>query len=232
MSSAGLKMKTRLGSIANMDKEHVLSVVKARLAALGLSAKDAAEIAPGAGSLIANLGRGRYKSPTIESVSTLADALGLEFYFGPPRRTASQDQATYLQEAERGFGTGRPVLPLPGARPGIDRLVLPDRWFRDHGIDPARAALLAADDAMAPAIRPGATVIIDGGDTDPARQGGRVYAVSMSGGAPVLRRVDVTPIGIVLRGDDPAFHVTTIRPSHLGTLTIHGRVRAVVSTLD
>lgn len=169
----------------------------------------------------------------IENLQKVADVLGLDLYFGPPRRTASQSQETYLQEAARGFGTDRPVLPLPGAAAsGIDRLVLPEAWFQDHGIDPACAALLAADDAMAPAIRPGATVIVDRGDRNAASEGGRIFAVSISGGAPVLRRVDVTPIGILLRGDKPDFHVTTIRINHFGTLTIHGRVRAVISTLD
>lgn len=81
-------MRPFFGRYANMQKSAILEVVKEALSQKNLSASQASQLATGSESLISNLARARYGSPTVESLQSLADVLDLEFYFGPPRPRA------------------------------------------------------------------------------------------------------------------------------------------------
>lgn len=115
--------------------------------------------------------------------------------------------------------------------PDIDRLALPLGWFRKHRI-PLNAAtlILATDDAMTPAIPKGATAIIHTGETDLGKDAS-VYAVNISG-VIKLRRVELGEDYIIARPDNPTTFTDTIPKRYAGTITILGRLRAVVSSLD
>lgn len=217
----------------------VLDAIDRALQEKGLSRSAVSQMATGNPATLKNLHAtkedDRQRRSTLDNVKSIAEFLGLEFYIGPPRIDQLQEQAAR-------FDVDTPLdirwIPLDPRQaqtlaqpPPLDRLAVPRDWLRAQGIPAASAALiLATDDAMAPAIGQGATAIVDTADTD-MDDTGAIRAV-LIGGAVKLRRIEQGLDWIHARGDNPRAPTDSIARRHAGTMTILGRVRAVISSVD
>ena len=216
----------------------VLDAIDRALKEKGLSRSAVSQLATGNPATLKNLHATkedhRQRRSTLDNVRSIAEFLGLEFYVGPPR-------AGQLQEAAAAFSVETPLdirwIPLDPRQaqlltdpPALDRLAVPRGWLKAQGIAISSATLiLATDDAMAPAIGQGATAIVDTADTD-MDDTGAIRAV-MIGAAVKLRRIEQGLDWIIARPDNPRAPIDSISRRHAGTMTILGRVRAVISTV-
>lgn len=217
----------------------VLDAIDRALKEKGLSRSAVSQLATGNPATLKNLHAtkedDRQRRSTLDNVRSIAEFLGLEFYVGPPR-------VGQLQEAAAAFSVETPLdirwIPLDPRQaqlltdpPALDRLAVPRDWLRTQGIAISSATLiLATDDAMAPAIGQGATAIVDTADTD-MDDTGAVRAV-LIGAAVKLRRIEQGLDWIIARPDNPRAPIDSISRRHAGTMTILGRVRAVISAVD
>ncbi len=213
------------------------ALVEQRIGELGLNVNQAEKLYGFSQGYIRGVIRRDSKAatPGLDKVEAISKALGLEFYVGPPR-------AGQLQEHAARFSVETPLdirwisldprqaqtLTTP---PPLDRLAVPRSWLKAQGIPPASASLvLVIDDAMAPAIGQGATAIIDTSDTV-MDDTGTMRAI-LIGGSVKLRRLEQGLDWIIARPDNPRAPFDSIPRRHAGTITILGRVRAVISSVD
>ena len=215
-----------------------LDQIEAAARRKSLSISAVSELATGNPSAFKNLREAqenRKRRSAVDNLKRFADVLGLEFYLGPQR-------GGQLQETAATFSVETPLdirwIPLDPRQaqlltdpPALDRLAVPRDWLRAQGIAASSATLiLAADDAMAPAMGQGATAIVDTSDVD-MDDTGAIRAV-MIGAAVKLRRIEQGLDWIIARPDNPRAPIDSISRRHAGTMTIRGRVRAVISTVD
>ena len=213
------------------------AMVEQRIGELGLNVNQAEKLYGFSQGYIRGVIRRDSKAatPGLDKVEAISKALGLEFYVGPPRLGGLQEQAARFDVDTSLDIRWIPLDPRQAQTlvqpPPLDRLAVPRSWLKAQGIPAASAALiLAIDDAMAPAIGQGATAIVDTADTD-MDDTGAIRAV-MIGTAVKLRRIEQGLDWIHARGDNPRAPTDSIARRHAGTMTILGRVRAVISTVD
>ena len=213
------------------------ALVEQRIGELGLNVNQAEKLYGFSQGYIRGVIRRDSKAatPGLDKVEAISKALGLEFYVGPPRVGQLAEQAAK-------FSVETPLdirwIPLDPRQaqafatpPPLDRLAVPRSWLRDLGIAASSATLVVAtDDAMAPAIGQGATAVLDTSDTH-MDDTGAIRAV-MIGTTVKLRRLEQGLDWIIARPDNPRAPIDSIPRRHAGTITILGRVRAVISTVD
>ncbi|WP_166646423.1 S24 family peptidase [Zavarzinia compransoris] len=229
-----------------MDTDAVLAVVKARLKELGMSAKDASLKAVGNDALIANMGRRRYGSPTLENLMALARALDLELYFGPPRRADMLEPPPAIDTRVGGqdfnliarynvnVSAGPGLVPVSETEDG--HLAFSKTWLRDNGINPARAGIVRVQgDSMAPTIPDGALVLVHGAEDQVQHSG--IYAFSRAGHSyvkrltPLGRGADGRMVGLAIVSDNPSTQPEVLIGAALNELRIVGRVRCAMISL-
>ena len=144
--------------------------IEAALEASDLSARQASITVVGHDGLIRDIRNGRLPSP--EKIEALCELLGLEFYIGTPR---AQPTATGFAEAAKAylsvdgdksvFDSG--FVPIPYHRADLahrdlSHVALSRSWLEQQGLDPdALFAIVMPNDDMAPAIAPGAVLLVD-----------------------------------------------------------------------
>ncbi|MDZ4095474.1 MAG: S24 family peptidase [Paracoccaceae bacterium] len=159
-------------------------------------------------------GEKRYNLPALIK---LAEVLGLEFYFGPPRDTGPVEQITLN-------GADYAQIPLfdamlsagPGAQNHganiASHLAFRRDWLGRIGV-PASSACLAriTGDSMCPTIHPGDMVLIDRNRTEPPvlkrsptdKRRPQVYAFVEEGEARIKRIERPEPEALILLSDNP-----------------------------
>lgn len=157
----------------------------------------------------------------------LCEAVGYEFYVGPPRGD-DDDQAAQI---------GDDFVPVPrlevelSAGPGIDNpeallvgaLAFRKPWLRRLAVSPAQACLVTVrGDSMEPLLRDRDVVLIDRART--TVKTGQVYALRDGGEARVKRLDRPDPETLVLRSDNPAHPLEFRRGTELEAVTILGQV--------
>lgn len=236
----GLQGVAFVGTSANMDKLRLLEIIKQQLKAKGLSASEASERAVGNPYLISNMGRKRYGMPSTENLVSLCDVLGLEFYVGPPRDTAHQEQKTATEEeyaqvplhaAALAAGTGR----LNSNEHVEGHLAFKRSWLRKIGVAPSNAVLarVATGDlgeSMLPTIHPGDMILIDTSRTEIPQQSsgaqlrrGPIYAFTTNGGARV-KRISHFKDAIILASDNPEIPPEFVDPKDWQSFNVIGKV--------
>lgn len=113
--------------------------------------------------------------PNIDRAEVICEALGLEFYVGPPRdRPSAIGFAEAVQEYVRPSLDGSPealehgYLPIPFHRADLahrdlSQLALARSWIEDQGLDAEHLnAVAMPNDDMWPTINPGDLLLIDG----------------------------------------------------------------------
>lgn len=226
-----------VGKSANMEKEQLLSLIKAQLKAKGLTANEASERAAGNPYLISNMGRERYKFPSVEKLAALCDVLGLELYIGPPRETGPIEQVTVegadyahipLHAAMLAAGAGAEN----GSEEIVDHLAFRRDWLARIGVSASSAKLARVwGDSMQPSLWPGDMILINTSAKEPplrrrdARDQRRspIYALIDNGEARVKRIERPTEDQMLLISDSPDY-APELRQGSDEAITIVGKV--------
>lgn len=167
--------------------------------------------------------------PNIDRAKVIAEALGLEFYIGPPRergpvyttRIDHQDFAAIPRlDARLAAGGGAENDPAET----LGALAFRRDWLRDRGISPDRSCLLrVTGDSMAPTLRDGDLVMIDERRTE--IRGRRVYAVIDTDGAARVKRLEARHDAYILLTSDNPDHVSELRTGpEMNDLRILGEI--------
>lgn len=146
--------------------------------------------------------------PNVEKAARIANALGLEFYIGPPRdlkpapsTTVDGERFETVERFDPAGSAGGGALNLDG--PPIDHLAFSKRWLSQNGISAGSSFLInVAGDSMEPSLYDGDLVMIDRRKT--SIRSGRIYALR-DGDALRIKRVEMIPgTALILRSDNPA----------------------------
>lgn len=180
--------------------------------------------------------RGEKKSGTgLNRAKQLCDALGLEFYIGPPRDSVGAERTTIddtdfaqvpVYEAALAAGCGV----FNQSEEMVGHLAFRRAWLHKIGVSVANAVLARAEgESMSPTIHDGDMMLIDRSRAElpkvPRGQKDKrpapVYAILDEGVARV-KRIEIVPGGtIALLSDNPSF-VPEFRPA--GSVSVIGRV--------
>ncbi|MGR3485519.1 MAG: S24 family peptidase [Paracoccaceae bacterium] len=145
----------------------MLDTINAALKEKGLTAAEASRLACGNPALIKNLQRprGGAARPNYYAVEKLAEVLGLELYFGPPRETGSPPPAedpelVLLPRFDVVAAAGSGAMPV--GEEVVDHLAFRRDWLRRQGIRPDMAGLITLrGDSGEPYMFDGDMVLID-----------------------------------------------------------------------
>lgn len=211
----------------------ILSEIEKALENKGLSAAAASMMAAGHYSLIKNMKASKAggKRYSVETLEKLAEVLGLELYFGPPRGADPEPPVLDIDgddfaaiprlAVEASAGTGALNDDTPEI---VGKLAFRRDWLRKIGVKPDRAMLITVTgDSMAPDLRPGDLALID--QDRNAWEHNRVVALVDLDGGLRIKRVLLDPgRAMVLASDNPA-HLPELRTKHeAARLTCLGRV--------
>lgn len=220
-----------------MDKPELVGLIRDRLKQLGLSAAEASQRAVGNEYLIANIGRERYGMPSFDKLQQLADVLGFELYFGPPREILPQPGEDLsdpdivgvpISSASLSAGWG-----VENEREGAKKqFFFPRNFLRRVGVAPSNAAMAYVHgDSMAPTIQSGDLVLIDTSRREiEARRFPRgkarvpIYAMLDDGGARVKRIEWSIPSAVLVTSDNPEYDPEIVEAQNLDRMSIIGRV--------
>ena len=197
----------------------ILDAIDEALARLRLSDSAASKLAVGNYALLKNMraARGEDKRYSFQALSKLADVLGLECYFGPPRDTAPGPRAAEptefahipLHAALLAAGDGH----ANHSEDVIEYLAFRRDWLRRLGVAPSNAVLArASGDSMQPCVWDGDMVLIDRSKIDvpvrsPSAKRGRspVYAF-LDDGQARIKRIERPDEGqVILLSDNPEY---------------------------
>lgn len=183
--------------------------IEARRSDLGLSQAELGRLAFGRAesSVIQNMRRGA--SPSFDRLKSIADAIGYELYFGPPRETEIPPEAEV--EGER-FATvarhdaqaaaGGGFINFDG--PPIDHLAFSKTWLLQNGIQAGSCSLInATGKSMEPSIYDDDLIMIDHRKKE--IRNNRIYVYNDPERGTRVKRFEVPPDGniIILRSDNP-----------------------------
>ncbi len=214
-------------------------LVKERLKALNTNAfsvENEAGLPPDA---VRNVLRGVKKDgPSISRALEICEALGLDFYIGPKRETASVPQVTLkgadyasipLHEAWLSAGPG---IDNGGAN-FVDHLAFRRDWLKRIGISASQSCLArVTGDSMFPTLSPGDMVLLDTSRIDPPvrsrtsldRRRPMIWALLDDGEARIKRIERPNADTIMLVSDNPD-HPPELRTGHqLEQLKVIGKV--------
>lgn len=202
------------------DAADLYAQIEQRRAELGLSQAQLSMLAFGKNdtSAVQNIKRG--SSPSFERLGAIADALGLELYFGRPRDTGliehvMIDGSDYahipLHDAELAAGDGADNA----CEHVVDHLAFRRDWLQREGITPSNACLARVrGDSMMPTISPGDVVLIDTSKREPplrspinagVRHRAPIFALRGADGAQVKRLLRPAPDQLMIISDNPDY---------------------------
>ena len=160
----------------------VLDIIDDALKARGMTDAEASRLASGNPALIKNMrnARGERARPNFHALERLADVLGLELYFGPPRERAPDppgvdDQLTYLPRYDVAAAAGNGSHAPDQERP-VSHVAFRTDWLRTKGIVATKAALIdVRGDSMEPELRDADLVLVDMRPIPPRPGGSYVF---------------------------------------------------------
>lgn len=214
-------------------------VVLARLAELGLNVNQAEARAGLPQGYIRGVIREDEKRaiPNIDKATKIADALGLELYFGPPRDhqpvnivpPKDDDFAKIpLHEATLSAGNGY----VNGDDVVVGTLAFRRDWLKKLGVSASRARVARVHgDSMAPTLSDGDMILIDTSKTDvlarsksSRRKAPPIYAFVEDGVARVKRIELVDADFFAVISDNPEFKTEFKRLATISSMRIIGKV--------
>lgn len=211
--------------------DDVFAALDAALKREGLSDAAASQLAVGNPSAIKNLRmqRGSEKRINYVTLSKLAEVLGLELYFGPPRQIFTQPQSLAAHDGDfvqvRRFdvqlsaGPGRNGDNAPELAPVAFRA----KWMTDAGLIADRCKVLSVNgDSMYPTLSDGDLILVDERQTTVRSMA--VYAfVDVSGDARI-KRLEKLDDQLLLRSDNPDVTTEIRKPAEANDIRIIGKV--------
>ena len=193
------------------DAETMLAeLIRERLAALSTNTFAAERDYGLAPDALRSVLRGSKKTGTgINRAQQICEALGLEFYIGPPRSTGPVETVVLGNEDFAPIPRlDARVSAGPGAENGdvqvIEKLAFRRDWLDRMGVDPAQAVLVqVSGDSMTPGLHDGDLALIDRRRNKV--RNGHVYALTDTDGSTRVKRIDLLPNGLILRSDAPSY---------------------------
>ncbi|WP_411836738.1 helix-turn-helix transcriptional regulator [Paracoccus sp. ME4] len=166
--------------------------------------------------------------PTLNRVSEICEALGLELYIGPPRVDAGGSAAEI--DGHEFAAVPRYSAQL-SAGPGADHdgdlsagaIAFRRDWLAREGISPASAMVLPVKgDSMAPTLCDGDLVMIDRRKVTPT--GRKIYAMIGPDGEARVKRIERLPTALLLHSDNDGFPTELVAPADADRIRILGQV--------
>ncbi|MBN8190320.1 MAG: LexA family transcriptional regulator [Rhodobacteraceae bacterium] len=189
--------------------DEIIAEIEAALGRKGMSASAASRMAVNNPSLIKNLIHRRAakgQPHPIENLKALAEVLGLEFYFGPPREPSSSvefdhERFALIPHYSPALISDEGYLDL-SAEPD-EHMAFPWEWLTRHHIQTQHCVLITAiGNSMAPTIYDGDLVMINRRKRKPFP--GRVFAFHSIEDGTLIRRFELIPgSGLLARCDNP-----------------------------
>lgn len=218
----------------------VLELIDEALRRKGLSDAAASKLAVGNHALIKNMrsARSEDKRYNFQALQKLADVLGLECYFGPPRESGpiehvTLDGADYahipLHDAMLAAGAGC----ANAAEQVIDQLAFRRDWLKKVGVTASAARLARVHgDSMQPTMWPGDMILIDTKRKDPQirqrdthdQRRSPVYAMVDNGEARVKRIERPSADLMMLLSDNPDYAPELRQGADIQSIQIIGKV--------
>lgn len=171
----------------------LFQIIDAKRQELGLSQADVGRRAlqQSDGSALQNMRRG--SSPTVETLSKICDALGLDLYVGPPRAVVPKVDGLSEQPAESDLGKvdafRAGYVPLPwldsARRSGSAPIAFAISWLEANGLIPDNLACLLPDSIRISGLT--ASKLLAVIDTKAARTGYGLWAIKEAGKDIVVR---------------------------------------------
>lgn len=176
--------------------------------------------------------------PSIRKAEQIADALGLEFYIGPPRETGPIEHVTLngadyahipVHDALLAAGTGC----SNGSEQLIDQLAFRRDWLARIGVVASAARLARVQgDSMQTTMWPGDMILIDTRRNEPQirqrnthdQRRSPVYAMIDNGEARVKRIERPSPDIMILLSDNPDYAPELRQGRDLASIKIIGKV--------
>ncbi|ETD85719.1 S24 family peptidase [Rhodobacter capsulatus] len=195
----------------------ILDAIDEALKRKGLSDSAASKLAVGNFALIKNMrsSRSEEKRYNYQALEKLAEVLGLECYFGPPRSTGPVETVILGNEDFAPIPRlDARVSAGPGAENGdvqvIEKLAFRRDWLDRMGVDPTQAVLVqVSGDSMTPGLHDGDLALIDRRRNKV--RNGYVYALTDTDGSTRVKRIEMLANGLILRSDAPSYP-TEFRP--------------------
>ena len=153
----------------------------------------------------------RQQVPSVDRAAEICEALGLEFYIGPPREASlARNVIAAWEDPNSGQSAGTFVTPWPVPVAGEGGGFSPHgcAWFgqdflSDFGLDPLHCEVVEIrDDDMAPVLVNGSVGLVD--KQRRLLSSGYVYAIRRNG-ALIVRRALLTGDGWVAAAERPEF---------------------------
>lgn len=210
--------------------DDIIATIDAALKEKGLSDAAASREAVGNPSAIKNLRlqRDSGKRYNYYTLQRLAEVLGLEVYFGPPRPVLSNHEAIAI---EGEFLKVRRFDLQLSAGPGtngedaaeLSPLAFRAKWMREQGLTPDQCvAVGVSGESMMPTLHPDDLVLVDRTKRD--LRDGEIYAIVDIAGDVRVKRLERLKDRLILRSDNPSFSSEMRTPDEVEQMTIVGRV--------
>ena len=207
----------------------LLEELKARLKETGASHRGLeAQLGLGRNALKGMLDK-RPRTPSVDRAKEIAEALGLEFYIGPPRKdlpvyTVELDGADYapIPRVDARLAAGAGAINDQVERAGA--LAFRRDWLRERDISPSDACLLrVTGDSMAPTLHDGDLVMID--ERRATIRNRHFYAFVDTDGAARVKRLDLIENELILlTSDNPTYPAETRRGPDMNSIRVLGEI--------
>lgn len=220
------------------DAADLYAQIEERRAELGLTQAQLSMLAFGKNdtSAVQNIKRG--SSPSFERLGAIAEALGLELYFGRPRETGSIEHVMIDGSDYAHIPLHDAVLAAGGGCDNasehvVDQLAFRRDWLRKVGVTAATARLARVQgDSMQPTLWPGDMILIDTERNEvPVRlslskeyRRVPVYALIDNGEARVKRIQRPNADALMLLSDNPDYTPEFRQGADLTNIRIIGKV--------
>lgn len=187
-------------------KAELQHLVNEALKTSGMSARSVSKDVVGHDGLVRDIRAGRI--PSADKLEALFEAIGLEFYLGPPRETHPTPSldiddtdfaAIPRYEAQLAAGNGR----LNDDADPVEHLAFSRKWLVKMNVLASQACLVGVTgDSMNPNLHDGDLVLIDRRKTSVRDR--RIYAVIDIDGSALVKRLEIIPNeALILRSDNP-----------------------------
>lgn len=170
----------------------------------------------------------RRADPKFEAAREIIEALGLEFYVGPPRESGpvstteiSGDEYAAVERHDAQLSAG------PGAENAdhskLGTVAFRRDWLVREGISPGDAMVVSVKgDSMAPTLCDGDLVMIDTRRRNPV--GRKIYALVDADGQARVKRVERLPEALLLQSDNDDYPTELIPATDANRVRILGEV--------
>ncbi|MAN99777.1 S24 family peptidase [uncultured Roseovarius sp.] len=214
---------TRFG--AHIEEQPLFSMIRAGIEEKGLRPY-ARELGVPVG-VLRSVQAGR--DAPYSSLKALSEALGLDFYIGPPREAApvytpqvGHDDFDVILRLDARLAAGAGVENGEVSYEGA--LAFCRKWLNEHNISPSQACLMrVSGDSMCPMLRDDDVVMIDQRKTTIRNR--HVYALVDIDGSSRVKRVELVDNEmIILSSDNPDYPTETRRGPDMNRIRILGEI--------